>query len=227
MAERRYFMEFWNIFVTLVKSGGYTVCLFAIVIICSIPLGFGITMVAKSKIKPLAAIARAYIYVVRGTPLLLQLLFFCFGLYYLPVIGPAIFISNRFASATVAFIINYSAYFAEIFRGGLLAVDKGQYEAAQVLGLRRGQTMFRVIIPQMVRVCMPTLSNEAVSLVKDTALLYSVGVVEILTQAKTIVNGSYNISAYFIAAVIYLILNTLLSFGLKRIEKKISFGEEA
>lgn len=219
-------MEFFNIMVSLIKSSGYTLVLFAFVIVCALPLGFGVTMLSRCKFKPLSWLARGYIYVVRGTPLLLQLLFFCFGLYYIPVIGPTIMIQNRFAAAVVAFIINYSAYFAEIFRGGLLAVDKGQYEAAQVLGLNRFQTMIKIIIPQMIRVCMPTLNNEAVTLIKDTALLYAVGVVEILSQAKTIVNGSMNISAYLGAAIIYLVLNTILSFGLKRLEKKFSFGNE-
>ena len=224
-AELGFIMDFLNIMLTLIKSAGYTVSLFAIVIICAIPLGFCVTMVARCKFKPIAWLARAYIYVVRGTPLLLQLLFFCFGLYYLPFIGPMIMIKNRFAAATIAFIINYSAYFAEIFRGGLLAVDKGQYEAAQVLGLRKGQTMIKIIIPQMIRVCPPTLNNEAVTLIKDTALMYAVGIVEILNQAKSIVNGSMDISAYLAAAIIYLVLNTILSFGLKKLEKKFAFGK--
>lgn len=224
-AEWGSIMSFFTVFVTLLKSSGYTIFLFVLVVLLAIPLGFGITMLCRSRFKPLAWLARAYIYIVRGTPLLLQLLFFCFGLYYLPFIGPYIVIQDRFAAAAVAFIINYAAYFAEIFRGGLLAVDKGQYEAAQVLGLSRRQTMVKIIIPQMIRVCMPTLGNEAVTLVKDTALMYAVGIVEVLSQAKSIVNGSMDISAYLAAAIIYLILNTVLSFGMKRLEKRFSHGQ--
>ncbi len=193
--------------------------LFAIVIILSLPLGFGITMLARCRFKPIAWLARAFIYVIRGTPLLLQLFFVYFCL---PMISPSLAL-DRFPAACVGFVLNYAAYFAEIFRGGLLAIDKGQYEASQVLGLSRPQTFFRVVIPQMLRVSLPALSNESVTLVKDTSLLYAVSVPEILHAAQNAVNRDVNLTPFFIAAVIYLLMNTILTFLFRYLEKKFDF----
>ena len=193
--------------------------LFAIVIVLSLPLGFGITLLVRCRIKPLAWIARGFIYVIRGTPLLLQLFFVYFCL---PMISPALAL-DRFPAACIGFVLNYAAYFAEIFRGGLLAIDKGQYEAAQVLGLSRPQTFLRIVIPQMLRVALPSLSNESITLVKDTSLLYAVSVPEILHAAKTAVNRDVNLLPFFFAAVIYLVMNTLLTLLFRYIEKKFQF----
>lgn len=199
--------------------------LFFIVILLSLPLGFGMTLLARCRVKPLAWLIRGIIYVIRGTPLLLQLMFIYFGLPLIPVIGEYLTF-ERFPAACVGFVLNYAAYFAEIFRGGLLAIDKGQYEAAQVLGMSRPQTFVRVVIPQMLRVALPALSNESVTLVKDTSLLYAVSVEEILHAAKTAVNRDVTIIPFFVAAVIYLIMNTLLTFLFKWIEKKFDFERE-
>ena len=202
-----------------------TTALFAIVIVLSLPFGFGITMLARCRVKPLAWLARGFIYILRGTPLLLQLLFIYFGLPLIPGIGQYL-VFDRFTAACVGFVLNYAAYFAEIFRGGLLAIDKGQYEAAQVLGLSHPQTFFRIIIPQMLRVALPALSNESVTLVKDTSLLYAVSVPEILHAAKTAVNRDVTIVPFFVAAVIYLVMNTVLTLLFKYIEKKFNFERE-
>ncbi|MGI5896165.1 MAG: amino acid ABC transporter permease [Oscillospiraceae bacterium] len=202
-----------------------TTSLFAIVIVLALPFGFCITLVARCRLKPLAWIARGFIYVIRGTPLLLQLLFIYFGLPYIPGIGSYL-VFDRFTAACIGFVLNYAAYFAEIFRGGLLSIDKGQYEAAQVLGISRIQTFFRVIIPQMLRVALPSLSNESVTLVKDTSLLYAVSVPEILHAAKTAVNRDVSIVPFAVAAVIYLIMNTILTLLFKYIEKKFNFDRE-
>jgi len=199
-----------------------TLLLFLIVIIFSVPLGFLLTLAVRSRFKPLSLIVQAYIYVMRGTPLLLQLLFIVFGLPLLPVIGDYL-VLDRFVAACLGFVLNYAAYFAEIFRGGLLAIDRGQYEAAQVLGFNKWQTMTRIILPQMFRVALPTVANESITLVKDTSLLYAVAVPELLHYAQTAVNRDFTIVPYFVAAVIYLVITLLLTMILKRIERKYQF----
>lgn len=199
-----------------------TLLLFLIVIIFSIPLGFLLTLAVRSRFKPLSLIVHAYIYFMRGTPLLLQLLFIVFGLPLLPVIGDYL-VLDRFVAACLGFVLNYAAYFAEIFRGGLLAIDRGQYEAAQVLGFNKWQTMTRIILPQMFRVALPTVANESITLVKDTSLLYAVAVPELLHYAQTAVNRDFTIVPYFVAAVIYLVITLLLTIILKKIERKYQF----
>ncbi len=199
-----------------------TLLLFLIVIIFSVPLGFLLTLAVRSRFKPLSLIVQAYIYVMRGTPLLLQLLFIVFGLPLLPVIGDYL-VLDRFVAACLGFVLNYAAYFAEIFRGGLLAIDRGQYEAAQVLGFNKWQTMTRIILPQMFRVALPTVTNESITLVKDTSLLYAVAVPELLHYAQTAVNRDFTIVPYFVAAVIYLVITLLLTIILKKIERKYQF----
>ena len=172
--------------------------------------------------KPLAWLANAYIYVMRGTPLLLQLLFICFGLPMLPVVGEYL-VMDRFTAACLGFVLNYAAYFAEIFRGGLLAVDRGQQEAAQVLGLSRWKSMTLVIIPQMFRVALPAVANESVTLVKDTALLYAVAVPELLHFAQTAVNRDSSITPLFLAGVIYLLMTAVLTLLFKWLERRFKF----
>ncbi len=199
-----------------------TLLLFLLVIIFSVPLGFLLTLSVRSRFKPLSLIVHAYIYVMRGTPLLLQLLFIVFGLPLLPVIGDYL-VLDRFVAACLGFVLNYAAYFAEIFRGGLLAIDRGQYEAAQVLGFNKWQTMTRIILPQMFRVALPTVANESITLVKDTSLLYAVAVPELLHYAQTAVNRDFTIVPYFVAAVIYLVITLLLTIILKKIERKYQF----
>jgi polar amino acid transport system permease protein len=199
-----------------------TVLLFLIAIVISIPLGFALTLAVKSSIKSISWLAQSYIYVMRGTPLLLQLLFICFGLPMLPVIGEYL-VFDRFTAACIGFILNYAAYFAEIFRGGMLAIDKGQYEASQVLGLNKWQTTTRVILPQMFRVALPSVSNESITLVKDTALLYAVAVPELLHFAQTAVNRDFTIVPFFIAGIIYLMMTLLLSGLFKWLEQRFKF----
>jgi polar amino acid transport system permease protein len=206
----------------MLEGAQMTVLLFLIAIVVSIPLGFALTLAVRSSIKPVAWFAQVYIYLMRGTPLLLQLLVICFGLPMLPVIGEYL-VLDRFVAACLGFILNYTAYFAEIFRGGLLAVDKGQYEASQVLGLNKWQTMTRIIVPQMFRVALPSVSNESVTLVKDTALLYAVAVPELLHFAQTAVNRDFTIVPYFLAGIIYLIMTLLLTMLFKWLEKRFKF----
>lgn len=206
----------------MLQGAQTTIILFFFVIIVSIPLGFGLTLLVKSKFKPIAWLANIYIYVMRGTPLLLQLLFIVFGLPVLPVVGEYL-VMDRFFAACLGFILNYAAYFAEIFRGGLLAVDKGQYEAAQVLGLNKWQSMRKVILPQMFRVALPAVANESITLVKDTALLYAVAVPELLHFAQTAVNRDFTIFPFFVAGIIYLSMTLLLTWFFKVLEKRFKY----
>ncbi|WP_055105770.1 amino acid ABC transporter permease [Paenibacillus ihumii] len=212
----------WDITIPMLQGAKTTILLFVLVILLSIPLGFLVTLMVNSRIKPLSWLANGYVYVMRGTPLLLQLLFFCFGLPMLPFIGEYL-VLDRFAAASLAFILNYAAYFAEIFRGGLLAVDKGQYEAAKVLGLSRWQTLTRIIMPQMFRVALPAVSNESITLVKDTALLYAVSVPELLHFAYTAVNRDFTIVPFVVAGVVYLLMILGLTLLFKTLERKFKF----
>lgn len=206
----------------LLEGTQMTLLLFGIVIFVSLPLGFLLTLAARTRFKPVSWLAQAYIYVMRGTPLLLQLLVICFGLPMIPGIGEYL-VLPRFTAACVGFVLNYAAYFAEIFRGGLLAIDKGQYEAASVLGMNRIQTYRWVVLPQMFRVTLPSVANEAITLVKDTALLYAVAVPELLHYAQTIVNREFTIMPYFFAGLIYLLITLVLTMLLKRLEQRYRF----
>jgi polar amino acid transport system permease protein len=206
----------------MLEGAQMTVLLFFIAIIVSIPLGFLLTLAVKSSLKPLSLLAQGYIYIMRGTPLLLQLLLICFGLPMLPVVGEYL-VLDRFVAACLGFVLNYAAYFAEIFRGGLLAIDKGQYEASQVLGLSKWQTTTRIILPQMFRVTLPAIANESVTLVKDTALLYAVAVPELLHYAQTAVNRDFTIIPFFVAGMIYLVMTLVLTFIFKGIERRYKF----
>ncbi len=206
----------------MLQGSQMTLLLFIIAIVLSIPLGFLLTLAVNSSIKLLSLLAQAYIYIMRGTPLLLQLLIICFGLPMIPGIGQYL-VLDRFTAACIGFILNYAAYFAEIFRGGLLAIDKGQYEAAQVLGLNKFQTTVRVILPQMFRIAIPSLANESVTLIKDTALLYAVAVPELLHFAETAVNRDFTIVPFFIAGIIYLIMTLILTLLFKWIERRFTF----
>ena len=216
----------FDYFITILKpmlqGSQMTILLFLIAIVLSIPLGFLLTLAVKSSFKPLSWLAQTYIYVMRGTPLLLQLLVICFGLPMIPGIGQYL-VLDRFTAACIGFILNYAAYFAEIFRGGLLAIDKGQYEAAQVLGLNKFQTTTRVILPQMFRIAIPSLANESVTLLKDTALLYAVAVPELLHFAEAAVNRDFTIFPFFLAGVMYLIMTLILTLIFKWIERRFTF----
>ena len=213
---------FMTILKPMLEGAQTTVLLFLIAIVVSIPLGFLLTLAVKSSIKPLSWLAQIYIYVMRGTPLLLQLLVITFGLPMIPVIGEYL-IFDRFVAASLGFVMNYAAYFAEIFRGGLLSIDKGQYEASKVLGLNKWQTMTKIIVPQMFRSALPSVANESVTLVKDTALLYAVAVPELLHFAQTAVNRDFTIFPFFVAGVIYLIMTLLLTWFFKWLEQRYKF----
>ena len=205
-------------------AGGlkYTVSLFFITVLFSIPIGLLLSFTRVGRSRVLKGIVGAFVWIMRGTPLLLQLYFFCYGITFLPGIGEYL-VMDRFQAAVLAFILNYAAYFCEIFRGGILSVDKGQYEAAKVLGYSKWQTTMKIVIPQMLKVCLPPVSNECITLVKDTALVTAIGVTEILYFAKASVNRDVNASAYLVAAAFYLLMTYGLTKLFQYLEKKYSF----
>lgn len=200
-----------------------TVKLFLVTIILSIPLGLILTFLYTGKNKIIRLIVGFYILIMRGTPLLLQIFFVYFGLPFIPKIGQYLVISDRFTAGAIAFILNYAAYFAEIFRGGILSVDKGQYEAAKVLGISDMQTKFKIVMPQMFRISLPAVANETIILLKDTALITTLGLTDLLKVTNNIVNRTTEVYAYAVAAAFYLVLSYLLSMLFKKLEKKAAF----
>lgn len=217
------FISFYlQITAVLLKGVGITVSLFIITSIFSIPLGLGSTFLSVGHNRILRALTRGYVFVMRGTPLMLQLFFFYYGLKFIPGIGPFLALS-RFTAACVAFVLNYAAYYSEIFRGGLLSVDSGQYEAAQVLGLSRWQTVIRIVLPQMFKVTLPAVTNEEITLIKDTALVTSIGLTDLLHFTKSMVNTHVSVVPYFIAAIFYLVMTFGLTKLFNWLERRFAF----
>lgn len=212
----------FDIAVLLTDGVKYTLVLFAVTIVGSMPLGLVLTFMRISKSAVLRAITGFYVTIMRGTPLLLQLYFFYYGLPFIPGMKNVI-VLDRLTAAMLAFVLNYAAYFCEIFRGGVISVDKGQYEAARVLGFSKAQTLFKIVLPQMLRVSLPSIANESITLVKDTALVTVIGVTEILYFAKATVNRQAVFTAYPVAAVFYLLMTFVITRLFDYLERKYSF----
>ena len=180
-----------------------TLRLFFITIVLAIPLGILLAFCRVSSFKILRNAVAAYVYVLRGTPLMLQLLFVYFGLPFIPVIGIRL---DDFPAAVLAFVLNYGAYFCEIFRAGIQAIPKGQYEAAKTLGMNYVQTMKRIILPQVFKIILPPVSNETITLVKDTSLIYVLAMNDLLRTTRNLVQRDFNIMPFVVAAVFYLVM---------------------
>ena len=196
-----------------------TLKVFIFTLLLSVPLGMLVSLGRTSKYKILNDITGVYVLIMRGTPLLLQLVFIFFGL-------PSININvDRFAAVLIAFVLNYGAYFAEIFRGGILSIEKGQYEGAEVLGLSRRDTFFRIIMPQAFKKILPPVANEVITLVKDTSLIYAVGFDELLKIGKIASNRLSSLTPLLFVGIIYLILIGILTKILSRIEKRYGYYE--
>ena len=208
-----------NITGFILKGSIVTLKLYAVAIVFSIPLGIVGALGKTSNKKWLKNILEIYIWIIRGTPLLLQLFFVYFGL---PVLGIKL---GRFQAAAITFIINYGAYFTEIFRAGIESVDKGQYEAAKALGMNYKQTMRRIILPQAIKRVLPPTSNEAITLMKDTALVAAISMGDILRAAKEVLTRDFNVTPFIIAAIIYLLLTSVVVLVFKQLEKKYSVYE--
>ena len=198
-----------------------TLAIFVLTLVFSLPLGLLIAFVRKSRFAPFRWIAKIYISVLRGTPLMLQLLVVFFGPYYL--FGMNLSYTYRFYAVIIGFSLNYAAYFAEIYRAGIEAVPVGQYEAATVLGYNKCQTFFKIVFPQMVKRVMPPVTNEVITLVKDTSLAFAVAYTEMFTLAKQVAATEASIMPLFIAGVFYYIFNFIVAFVMERIEKKLSY----
>lgn len=192
-----------------------TVKLFFWTLLFSLPLGLPFALGSNSKLWPIKAICRAYVFVFRGTPLLLQLFFFYF---FLPIAFDITM--DAFTTGVITFILNYAAYFAEIYRGGINGIDKGQYEAAHALGLTKRQTMLGIILPQTFKIILPPVSNEAIVLIKDTALVSVIAVSELMKSSRGAVNRDVDMTAYILAAGIYLLLTLLLTVLSNYLEKR-------
>lgn len=195
--------------------------LFVLTIVFSMPLGLLVCFARRSKIKVIEMIARFYISIMRGTPLMLQLIVIYFGPYY--VFGMSISSNYRAYAAIISFSINYAAYFAEIYRAGIEAVPKGHYEAAKVLGYSRQQTFMKIVFPQMVKHIMPPVTNEVITLVKDTSLAYAIAYLEMFSTAKQLAAADSNVLPMFVAGLFYYIFNSVVSFSMGKIEKRLSY----
>jgi len=193
-----------------------TLRLFFITIVLAIPLGILLAFCRVSSFKILRDVVAAYVYVLRGTPLMLQLLFVYFGLPFIPVIGVRL---DDFPAAVLAFVLNYGAYFCEIFRAGLQAIPKGQFEAAKTLGMNYAQTMRRIILPQVFKIILPPVSNETITLVKDTSLIYVLAMNDLLRTTRNLVQRDFNIMPFVVAAVFYLVMSMILTYGFNKLEK--------
>lgn len=198
-----------------------TLQVFFTTLIGALPLGVVVALCRMSKFKPLALITRLYISVMRGTPLMLQLMALMFGPYYL--FGMQLGADWKYWACSIGFIINYAAYFGEIYRSGLQSIPRGQYEAAEVLGYTRSQTFFKIILPQVVKRILPAMSNEVITLVKDTSLAFVVGIMEMFTQAKALAASQVSMIPYVLAGVIYWVFNFIVEMILTRIEKKMNY----
>lgn len=207
---------FLNILPSLLSGLKMTLGVFFLTIVGSVPLGIIVSLGMKSEYFTIRWLINGYIWIMRGTPLLLQLIFVYYGLGMMGVIFP------RFEAAAIAFIINYGAYLAEIFRGGLQAVPRGQYDAAKVLGLNKVQTFFKIILPQVIKIVVPSFGNEIINLVKDTSLVYVIGLGDILRAGNIAASRDVTLVPYLLVGMIYLLMTAIVTVLLKQSESRLN-----
>ena len=205
----------------LTEGMGATILIFVLTLLFSMPLGLVISFGRMSKNALLRGISKIYISIMRGTPLMLQLLVVYFGPYY--IFGVNISSNYRAYAVVIAFAINYAAYFAEIYRGGIASMSKGQYEAAKVLGYTKAQTFFKIIFPQVIKRILPSVTNEVITLVKDTSLAFSIAYAEMFTVAKAIAASQKSMVPFIAAAIFYYVFNFLVAALMELWEKKLSY----
>ncbi|ADG41189.1 MULTISPECIES: amino acid ABC transporter permease [Leuconostoc] len=193
-----------------------TLGVFFLTIIGSVPLGIIVSLGMKSEYFTVRWLINGYIWIMRGTPLLLQLIFVYYGLGMMGITFP------RFEAAVIAFIINYAAYLAEIFRGGLQSVPRGQYDAARVLGFTRTQTFFKIVLPQVIKIVVPSFGNEVINLVKDTSLVYVIGLGDILRAGNIAASRDVTLVPYLLVGLIYLLMTAIVTVLLRRSEKRLN-----
>ena len=214
-------MSFSSMMVQMTQGFGQTVLIFVLTLLFSLPLGLLVAFCRMSKISPLRGIAKVFISILRGTPLMLQLIVVFFGPFYL--FNIRITNSYRFVAIIIGFAVNYSAYFAEIYRSGIESIPVGQYEAANVLGYSKTQTFVHIIFPQMVKRVLPPVTNEVITLVKDTSLAFAIAYQEMFTTAKQIAAAETSILPLFVAGAFYFVINFIVAQIMEKIEKKMNY----
>lgn len=198
---------------------GETLKIFIITLSSSLVLGLGVGLLRSYSRGIVSKLLQVYIWIMRGTPLMLQLVFIYFGL---PIIGLSL---NRFSAVILAFLLNYAAYFGEIFRGGIESIDRGQYEAGKVLGFGPYKSFRLIILPQLIKQSLPSLANEIISLIKDTSLVYVVGIGELLRAGKIAANRDVSLLPFLLVGLVYLLITGIMTLGLNKLEARYSYYE--
>ncbi len=214
-------MTVTDIIKQLSSGMGVTIEIFFVTLVTSLILGLGLALIRMSKLKILSILAKIYISIMRGTPLMLQLLVVYFGPYF--IFGIEITRSYRLNAVLIGFALNYAAYFAEIYRGGISAIPDGQYEAARLLGYSKNQTFIHIIMPQVVKRIIPAVANETITLVKDTSLAFTLAVAEMFTLTKQLVAAQSSMIPFVVAGVFYYVFNLLVAMFFDYLEKKLSY----
>lgn len=214
-------MSFAAILSQLAGGMGVSIEIFLVTLLFSLPLGLLVAFGRMSRNRLLSGIVSVYISIMRGTPLMLQLMVVYFGPYYL--FGLRVTNSYRIVAALIGFVINYAAYFAEIYRGGIQSMPAGQYEAAKLLGYSKSQTFFVIILPQVVKRILPAITNEVITLVKDTSLAFTISVAEMFSTAKAMASAQTSMMPFVAAALFYYVFNFVVAWAMDLTEKKLSY----
>ena len=213
-------MSLLTMIIEMSEGLGKTCAIFFLTLLFSLPLGMIVALLRMSKNKLISSVIRFIIAVLRGTPLMLQLLAVTYGPYYLFEVSVS---RNKLIPVVIAFSINYAAYFAEIYRGGIESISEGQYEAAEVLGYSRFQTFFKIILPQVVKRILPSVTNEVITLVKDTSMAFTVSYQEMFTIGKQIANSQTSFLPFVVAGVFYFLFNAVVDFVMGKFEKRLDY----
>ena len=213
-------MSLMTMIVKMSEGLGKTCAIFFLTLLISLPLGMIVALLRMSRLKIVSAVTRIFITILRGTPLMLQLLAVTYGPYYL--FGASVS-RNKLIPVVIAFAINYAAYFAEIYRGGIESISVGQYEAAAVLGYSKLQTFMRIILPQVIKRILPSVTNEVVTLVKDTSIAFTVSYQEMFTIGKQIANSQTSFTPFVVAGVFYYLFNVIVDYVMGRFEKRLDY----
>ncbi len=214
-------MQFWPLVLDLAKGLLVSAEIFALTLLFALPLGLPIAFGRMSKWGLVRLVSRVYVSVMRGTPLMLQLFFFYFGPYY--AFRIPLHPGYRFAACIIAFSLNYAAYFAEIYRAGIESIPVGQHEAAKMLGFTRSQTFFRIVMPQVVKRILPPVTNEVITLVKDTSLAFTLSVMEMFTVAKMAASAHTTMVPFVVAGAFYYVFNFAVAWTMERVEKALDY----
>ena len=210
-----------NILTQLSEGMLFSILIFSVTLILSLPLGLLVAFARMSKIEAIRIPASIYISIMRGTPLMLQLMVVYFGPYY--IFGIKVVDNYRIIAALIGFVINYAAYFAEIYRGGIQSIGRGQYEAAKLLGYTKTQTFMVIILPQVIKRILPSITNEVITLIKDTSLAFTISVLEMFSRAKALASSTTSMIPFVVAACIYYVFNFIVEFIMNGIEKRLEY----